>query len=419
VETALQLRVDAAAAAANLCWYGQTKMTAGWTPAIDTLERARDARRTATAWLQPLGYAVIAFVLIDSLWPRPHSAFHGDRAAQLAALAAFAIATVVLIRRGALSKYTLLAAFSLLILGSAALVWLLPGGSGFFGMFLAVSIAPMRLRARPAVAVAATALAAVAVAGAFSGHSSFVELARNELGGIAFFLVAMLADRMRAGQEEAEKLVAELERTRDAEARAAALAERTRVAREMHDVLSHSLSGLALQLAAARVLAEKQGADPALGEALERAHHLAKAGMDEARHATGMLREEALPGPERLPVLAEELERDAGVPCQVDVTGEPRSLSAEARLTLYRVAQEALTNIRKHAQPRRVAVRLAYQPDGTRLTVEDFGDGGAPPPGDASGYGLTGMRERAELLGGTLAAAPTQSGFRVDLWVPA
>jgi len=418
VECALHLRVDAAGPGAA---YAETdgQMTATWKPAIDTLERARDARRMATAWLRPLGYAVIAFVLIDSLWPRPHSGFHGDRLAQLAALAAFAIGTAVLISSGALSKRTLVAAFLLLIVGSSALVWLQPGGSGFFGVFLAVSIAPMRLRARPALAVAATALVSVAIVEGLSGHSSFVELARNELGAVAFFLVAMLANRMRAGQEEAEKLLAELERTKDSEARAAALAERTRLAREMHDVLAHSLSGLSLQLAAARLLAESRGADPAIGEALERAHHLARSGMEEARRVTGMLREDALPGPERLAALARELEQDSGVPCRVDVAGEARPLSAEARLTLYRVAQEALTNVRKHAHAERVDVQLAYQPDGTRLTVEDFGAPIRPQAGNGAGYGLTGMRERAELLGGTLAAAPTESGFRVELWVPA
>ena len=78
-----------------------------------------------------------------------------------------------------------------------------------------------------------------------------------------------------------------------------------------------------------------------------------------------------------------------------------------------------MTNIRKHACPDRVEVRLAYEPAGTRLTVEDFkAADGRPAPGGGTGYGLTGMRERAELLGGTLTAGPTAQGFRVDLWVP-
>src|SRR5207245_1461935 len=100
-------------------------------------------------------------------------------------------------------------------------------------------------------------------------------------------------------------------------------------------------------------------------------------------------------------------------------TGAERDIGSEGRLTLYRVAQEALTNVRKHASATRVELRLAYEPAGTRLTVEDFeaGQDGRTEAGGA-GYGLTGMRERAELLGGTLTAGRTDHGFRVELWVP-
>ena len=90
---------------------------------------------------------------------------------------------------------------------------------------------------------------------------------------------------------------------------------------------------------------------------------------------------------------------------------------------MYRTAQEALTNVRRHARPAHVDLRLRYEPDGTRLVVEDVradGDAG-PVEGEREpglGYGLTGMRERAELLGGRLAAAPTDTGFRVELFIP-
>jgi signal transduction histidine kinase len=119
-----------------------------------------------------------------------------------------------------------------------------------------------------------------------------------------------------------------------------------------------------------------------------------------------------------LPGLVADFERDTGIPATVTVDGDGQILDPDARLTLFRTAQEALTNVRKHAHPARVELRLAYDPAGTRLSIEDFGTrAGAPQNG--SGYGLTGMRERAELLGGTLSAAPTDAGFRVDLWVPA
>ena len=216
----------------------------------------------------------------------------------------------------------------------------------------------------------------------------------------------------------------ELEQSRAAEARAAGLAERQRLAREMHDVLAHSLSGLLLQLEGARMLAADSPADPRIPEAIDRAHHLGRTGLAEARRAIGMLRDDDLPGPDRLEELAAQFQDDCAIPCQLDVSGDARPLGSEARLAVYRVAQEALTNITRHTHADHVDVRLRYEPSATRLTIEDFareastgeqtrsGDGGG-------GYGLTGMRERAELLGGTLTAQKTCSGFRVELELPA
>jgi signal transduction histidine kinase len=187
----------------------------------------------------------------------------------------------------------------------------------------------------------------------------------------------------------------------------------------MHDVLAHSLSGLVLNLEGARLLSERSGADPRIADAIERAHRLAKSGLQEARRAIGMLRGDALPGPERLASLATEFTGDSGVSCTFAVSGDERELGPDGRLTLYRVAQEALTNIRKHAHPERVEVRLVYESHGARLTIDDFeADGEQPGAGDGTGYGLTGMRERAELAGGSLAAGPTARGFRVEVWVP-
>jgi signal transduction histidine kinase len=135
-----------------------------------------------------------------------------------------------------------------------------------------------------------------------------------------------------------------------------------------------------------------------------------------------MLRDDELPGPERLPELAAQFQEERAIPCRFTVSGTEHDLASEARLALYRVAQEALTNITKHARPERVELHLVYEPSATRLTVEDFTTtNGTPTPltGENSGYGLTGMRERAELLGGTLTTEMTCSGFRVELDVPA
>src|SRR6185437_1673891 len=125
---------------------------------------------------------------------------------------------------------------------------------------------------------------------------------------------------------------------------------------------------------------------------------------------------------ERLADLVAGFERDSSIPCRVSVEGGERELGSEARLTVYRVAQEALTNVRRHAGAERVELGLRYEPESVRLVVEDFASATAAPADadrNGGGYGLTGMRERAELLGGTLVAAATATGFRVELRVPA
>ena len=214
-----------------------------------------------------------------------------------------------------------------------------------------------------------------------------------------------------------------LDASRAAESTAAAEAERARLAREMHDVLAHSLSALALQLESTRLLAVKQGIGGELTRAIDRAHQLAATGLQEARSAIATARGDELPGPDGIGALADAFAQQSGLPVDVAVQGEPRALAADARLALYRTVQEALTNIRRHATPERVAIELSYLRDGTLLVVEDRAPAGTPPPAPValtgSGYGLTGMRERAELLGGELTAEPTGSGFRVELRLPA
>ncbi len=200
-------------------------------------------------------------------------------------------------------------------------------------------------------------------------------------------------------------------------AQQAAKLERERLAREIHDVLAHTLSALTVQLEAARTLAERRPGDPAVVATVDRCHHLAREGLAEARRAVSALRGDDLPGPEQLPRLVEEFERDSGVPARFQVEGRPHRLGPDARLTLYRAAQEALTNVRKHAEASEVRVRLTYHRSGAELTVEDRGRPRLPLV--SGGYGLTGIRERVALLGGTLEAGPVDGGFLVRLSVPA
>jgi signal transduction histidine kinase len=292
-------------------------------------------------------------------------------------------------------------------------------GPGFVMMLPPVSAAAFRFQRQVAVMVTALGIAGLAVAAAFGRSRPVDAVIVDELAVAAYFGVAVFAGRFIVADEQSQALIAQLEQTRLAEARAAALAERQRLAREMHDVLAHSLSGLVLNLESARLMTERGLIGPDLQAALSRSHSLAKAGLEEARRAIGALRDDDLPGPDRLAALAAEFEADTGVPCIVVIDGEQRDLASDCQLTVYRATQEALTNIRKHACAESVDVRLTYEPDGTRLVVEDHGEGrrGAPLAG-GSGYGLTGMRERAELLGGTLVAGKTADGFRVELWTP-
>jgi signal transduction histidine kinase len=300
-------------------------------------------------------------------------------------------------------------------------MWLQPDGVAIIGIFAGVLLLARQVPPRFEIALYAAGTGFLVVLAGTSHIGSRLSGVLSAIAIAGFFGMSLLAHRLREANQQADALLAELERTRAAEARAAGLAERQRLAREMHDVLAHSLSGLTLQLEGIRMLAAENAGDPRLPAAIERAHHLAQAGLDEAGRAIGMLRGDELPGPERLPGLAAQFQQDSGVPCQYTVSGEARALGSEARLAVYRVAQEALTNITKHASPGRVAVSLAYEPASTRLTVEDIAaDGNRPAPADhGGGYGLTGMRERAELLGGTLTAAATGSGFRVELQLPA
>jgi signal transduction histidine kinase len=386
-------------------------------PTVASLEQTRVRQQRMLQAMRPLGLVAIVLVEITGAQAHPRPGLTGEHLGILLALVGFAAGVVGVMRSRRRSVGAQAPFFAALVLSSATLVALQPKGPAVLGAFIAVAATALRVPGRPGVAIVVLALVALPVAEIVGKDRSVYGAALQELGVVAFYVVARLAGRLAEGQEQAQRLLRELEETRDAQARAAVLAERQRLAREMHDVLAHALSGLALQLEGARLRAGGHD-DPELVASLERAHHLARSGIEEARRAIGMLRDDELPGPERLPALVTEFERDTGIPASITIAGTSHPLDSDARLTLFRTAQEALTNIRKHARAERVELELAYEQSGARLSVEDFGGpGGAGANG--GGYGLTGMRERAELLGGTLAAGPTAAGFRVELWVPA
>ncbi len=393
-------------------------MSADTTPTLSSLVQARTRRQAVLRVLRPLAVAVVAAVVLVGSRSQPRPGLSGERLGVLLALIGLVlgVAGVLRARRSGVSAQ--LPFFLLLLVSANVLVWLQPHGPGLIGALVAAGVAAMRVRGWVGVGFLAVVLGSLGTVGALAGGQSGTTIVLGALAVTAVYAVAILAVRLREQQSEAERLLIELDRSRGAEARAAMLAERQRLAREIHDVLAHSLSGLVLQLEGARLLARDGGAPPRLALAVDRAHALARSGLEEARRAIGTLRDEELPGPEQLPALANGFEQDTGVPCESVVTGVERGLDAGARLSVYRVAQEALTNVRKHAVPERVEVRLAYEAAGARLTVEDFGACRAQGEDGRGGYGLAGMRERADLIGGTLVAGPTGSGFRVELWVP-
>ncbi|MHB8613912.1 MAG: sensor histidine kinase [Candidatus Dormibacteraceae bacterium] len=226
----------------------------------------------------------------------------------------------------------------------------------------------------------------------------------------------ILRDRARLHQLLNERETTEAARLEAVAARARA-EERERLAREIHDVLAHTLSAIAVQLQALQLVLAKEGNQAAVAQA-EHVYRLAYHGLEEAQQAVLALRGEGAPGTDRLRELCTSFESDTRCRCSFRIEGLPLTLTPEAKLAIFRVTQEALTNVRKHAPEGDVNVILRYSGDSAQLVIANQGSPRLRtlPRG---GFGLTGMRERAELLGGSLIAGPTADGFRVELTVPA
>ncbi|TNC28941.1 histidine kinase [Amycolatopsis alkalitolerans] len=245
---------------------------------------------------------------------------------------------------------------------------------------------------------------------------------RNALLDISLIAVVILLGLNRrdrvARLEQTELALARARTAAEEHALAAALAERARIARELHDVLAHSLSGLALNLQGARLMLIRDGASAEALAQIERAQQLAADGLGEARQAVAALRDDPVPLERAIEDLLAGYRLDTSAPAALTVRGEPRAIDAATSTTLLRAVQEALSNTRKHAPGARVRVELAYSAGEVEVTVLDQ-QGKRPAPGTSPGYGLRGMRERAEQLGGRLATGPGEDGWRVQLTVPA
>ncbi|WP_037319120.1 sensor histidine kinase [Amycolatopsis orientalis] len=217
-----------------------------------------------------------------------------------------------------------------------------------------------------------------------------------------------------------EQRAADLERERDTQAALAVAAERGRISRELHDVVAHALSVVVLQAQGAQ--AELERRPDRAREALDAIVGTGRTALGEIRRLLGALGQdtpdwEPRPGVERLPRLAADI-RAAGTPVDFLVEGEPRPLPSTVDLSVYRIVQEALTNVLKHAGPdASVTIVMRYGPDTLEIEVTDDGIAAEAPPG--SGHGLEGMRERVNLLGGTFDAGPRpERGFAVRATLP-
>jgi signal transduction histidine kinase len=240
----------------------------------------------------------------------------------------------------------------------------------------------------------------------------------------------LAAENVRA-RRNYEQGVAERAAEREREqARRARAEERIRIARELHDVVAHAMSVITVRSGVARMVLDVRPEEAR--EALGIIEGTSRQALREMRLIVGVLRDadaddlEAdlgpAPGLASLPGLVSQINQ-AGVPVGVHVEGEPRPLSPGVDLSAYRIAQEALTNVVRHAAPAAAELTLRYQPDEVVIEVTDNGRAGLNPAsparaGDGAGHGIAGMRERVAVYGGKLVAEPTAAGFRVLARIP-
>jgi signal transduction histidine kinase len=309
------------------------------------------------------------------------------------------------------------------------LIGAVPASASAAFVFVAVVAAAVRAPLERALIVTAVGALGTAVSTIVYDHGALGLLA-YVLGFVAATLAASNARQSIERAEQAELLLAQSQRSHEEQLRTARLEESTRIAREIHDVLAHSLAGLTIQLEATSALIEN-GADRAqVLERVKRAHELAREGLRETRRAVGALRGDensVIPAPAGIQSLVAEYRSVSHAQVTVSVDGDAARLTGETGQTLLRVVQESLTNLRKHAPGAPVTIALhggSTSGDPIELVVEN---GPAPDPAGGSdlsatggGYGLRGMRERAQTLGGTLEARATEhGGWRVRLQIPA
>jgi signal transduction histidine kinase len=316
-------------------------------------------------------------------------------------------------------------------LGAVAVAGCLGGAAGGGGESLvAFSVVALIAAAEELSMQAALIIALLGVLAAEIGGIAFGGIG-TMLGYPLLLAVGILFGRNRASlrvqAEQARQLLAQHEELRAEQRRADVLEERARIAREVHDVLAHSLGALGIQLQTVRALFTVHNDPDRALEALATAQRMASGGLTETRRAVQALRTDTLPLPDELARATAEIGGRHHVHAAYEASGAPVPLPPEATVALLRIAQEALVNAVKHAPGADITVDLDYREDGVRLTVTNPLACDGPGAGDAgpgalrtadSGYGLTGMRERLLLLRGTLEAGPRDGQWVVVADLP-
>jgi signal transduction histidine kinase len=266
--------------------------------------------------------------------------------------------------------------------------------------------------------------------GLYASELALLVVGRKGLGnvvpGLVFISLAYVlgrgVHRRRSREASLQQRTVVLEQERETVAHQAVRDERDRIARELHDVIAHSVSVIIVQAGAAQRLLERD--TRAAERALETIRTAGSEALDELRRlldlmhdAPGADSEEPQPGVARLDNLIAQA-RETGLPVELTVDGSQRPLAPGVDLAVYRIVQEALTNIRKHAGPANARVQLHFSPNQLELSVLDDGRGNGRPA-NGRGHGLIGMRERVALYGGTLASGPRSTGgFEVRATIP-
>ncbi|SHF64341.1 Signal transduction histidine kinase [Geodermatophilus nigrescens] len=310
---------------------------------------------------------------------------------------------------------------ALSVLGNYALGTPGPGGAQLIGMAVLVGHAAAVLPVRRGLRAAVSATLVVVVAGLVFGPSTWESVFYLVVTGTAWG-VGLLVRRSRERARELQVLAARLAEQQEAVAGAAVVAERARIAREVHDSVAHAVSVMVLQMGGLRRLLpdHPEAQDVLLG--LER---LGRESVDEMRRVVGILREsgagDPVPQPSlsRLDAVLAEL-RAGGMPVELVVTGEPAELPQLVDVAAVRVVQEALSNVVRHAGAAATRVEVAWTPGRVTVTVTDDGRPRVEPtPHAPGGHGQLHMRERVAVAGGDLDVGPVRGGgYRVRAGFP-